>query len=441
MHLDSPEPNKIQRASTGPINLASTGASCDLDTFAIGGCGKILIGLRFPAAHWVCRLVVPMMPVPVMPGMFHFLEPMMKNKYATRILQQMEDREVTGAQFRMTLEKFVESMRGCMQKEADAALKQIAPAMASRNLSRASLVSRICGSMVESGCDSNLMARALTTGLAKALETALPLAAKLESKVAPKLEGLDDEEKITRWKASAIRQLSVRLPEAAAGLKAVERFVTAAVIVYSQNLSAREHALPLLWDNTSRLEPWNTLTEQLMKVLSVLENEWFVVIDIANSKGFTGQLGGVIDNSQLLILLMDAYAGQQVFAKPLVPHDVVQSAKGLGPCDVDQAVEGVWNVYTFEALSAILKLPDPKDLKANKYWIRNEKTPADIPVVHGHRVILLGPPSYPRTWKFKRQFKHLKAYVTVDSELSKTDMQIWLDRIVARNANRAIAKS
>ncbi len=359
----------------------------------------------------------------------------MQNPYAVQIAEQVEDRSVTGGAFRLLLGQFVESIKGCLRKEADNAIEILAPTLASRNLSRASMVSVICGSMVDSGCDPSVVAQPMAIGLAKALKTALPIAQKLEAKLRPKLIALDDPDKDPQRIASAIHQLSVRMPEAAAGFKALDRFFIPAISVYSKDIAGREVALPKIWDNASLIEPWHSGVHRLMKVLSVLEKEPLVMIDVAHRKGFVGHFGGVVTNSQMLILLMDTFAHQDVFYKPLVSHDLVQCAKGEGPCKVEDSVNGAWNVYSYQALSSIEKLPDPKDLKANKFWIWNEKTPADVPVVDGHRIILIGPPSFPRNWKFTRDFKHLKAGIVVDSDLSKSELKIWIDKIIARNAS------
>jgi hypothetical protein len=67
-------------------------------------------------------------------------------------------------------------------------------------------------------------------------------------------------------------------------------------------------------------------------------------------------------------------------------------------------------------------------------WIWNEGMPADIPVLDGHRVLLLGPASYSRQWKAQRMFLKLPARLTADL-LSEDDVARWLERIEAAAAD------
>lgn len=362
----------------------------------------------------------------------------MQNPVALEIVKKIDDRSVSGAEFRLLIQKFVESLKDCLKKEADAAFATLAPLMASRNLSRASLIGALCGSMVESGCDPAVASPHLTTGLQRSFKTVHPMLDKLERKVRHRLEEIEDDDQKQDRISSGIRQLSIRLPEAAAGLKALSRFIRPALTIYGRDLKGRQSALPHLWDQASQWEDWNPEVAKLLRLLTVLESEKLVAIDVANHKGFVGSFGGAVTNAQLIILLMDTFARQYVFPKALVSHDMVQCANGEGPQVIDEQVQGAWNLYDYRALDTRLKLPDPKDLKANKYWIWNEKRPADIPSIAGYRIILLGPPSYGREWNFEREFKDLKAGIKVESELSRPDLQDWLEKINQKNiASRA----
>lgn len=357
----------------------------------------------------------------------------MQNPFAEKIIQKIEDRETSGEEFRRLIRQFVDSLSDCLKKEADESFAGLAPLMASRNLSRASLIATLCGSMVESGCDPRFATPYLTTGLTRALKAIMPMVDKLERKVRPRLETAESPEQRSAWIASAVRQLSVRLPESAAALKSFERFMRPALTMYSKDLANRQKGLPEFWDYASRMESWFPDAEKLLRLMTVLEKEPIIAIDVASQKGFVGRFGGAINNSQLIILLMDTFARQYVFPKPLISHDMGLCAHGEGPQQVGDKVQGAWNLYDHRALDSRLKLPDPKDLKANKFWLWNERKPSEIPAIDGFRVILIGPPSYPREWEFEREFRYLKAGIKVDSELSRTDLRDWLERINDRN--------
>ena len=91
----------------------------------------------------------------------------------------------------------------------------------------------------------------------------------------------------------------------------------------------------------------------------------------------------------------------------------------------------VWNLHTWQAIQPGTKLPDPNDYSASKTWVWNEGSPEDIPVFEGRRVILLGPPSYPRSWRSQRLFDKLPAQMQVERKLAKDEAKDWLQRMIA----------
>jgi hypothetical protein len=60
---------------------------------------------------------------------------------------------------------------------------------------------------------------------------------------------------------------------------------------------------------------------------------------------------------------------------------------------------------------------------------RGEGSPADIPVFEGYRVVLLGPPSYERTWQSQRMFANLPANLEITGRLSPEQVHAWLQRM------------
>ncbi|MBL8855374.1 MAG: hypothetical protein JNK57_15515 [Planctomycetaceae bacterium] len=357
----------------------------------------------------------------------------MQNPFALQIVERIEDASISARDFRALLYEFTQSLKDCVKREANESLQILAPVLASRNVSRASWVAEVCQAMVESGCDSQDLVRPLASGLKRAFEATLPLAAKLEKKLAPKLAAIEDPEKARRWIESAIRQLAVKLPKSVGSLKTIERFCHLAFQVYGQQVGSRPKVWKYLESSLGPMARWSRTVEDLRILLNLLENEPLVVIDLANKRGFVAKFGGMPDNVHFITLLMDTFVQQVVFGKPLVSYDVAQCAKGIGPCHVSDEVHGAWNVYTYRALNEMQRLPDPKDLTANKHWLWNDQTPNQIPVLHGHRIVFIGPPSYPRQWTFTRKFQHVSASIQVDYELNKLDLQMWLDRVMQAN--------
>lgn len=357
----------------------------------------------------------------------------MQNPYALKIVEQIEDSSITAQDFRALLIQFTQSLKDCVKREADESLHLLAPTLASRNVSRASWVAEVCQALVESGCHSQELVLPLTTGLERALEATQPLAESLERKLAPKLDEIEDEDKAQRWIESAIRQLAVKLPKAVGSLKSIERFCGLAFQVYGQHVESRRKVWKYLEPSITPMARWSSVVGDLKTLLKLLEKEPLVVIDLANRRGFVAKFGGIVDNAQFITLLMDTYAQQAVFGKPLITYGVAQCAKGIGPCEVNEEVHGAWNVYSYHALNELQRLPEAKDLTANKHWLWNTQTPEQIPALHGHRIVFIGPPSYPRQWKFRRKFKDVQASIRVEFELSKLDLQMWLDRVMQAN--------
>ena len=145
-------------------------------------------------------------------------------------------------------------------------------------------------------------------------------------------------------------------------------------------------------------------------MLSVLDEEPYVAIEPATRTGIVGRMSGIVENFQLNTLLMDEFPRDE----PRVSKAAVEVARGNGPQQIDEDVTGVWNLFTFGALTADGTLPDPKDVAYSDTWIWNEGMPADIPALDGHRVILLDAAPEPRTWPAQRMFLKLPARLTAD---------------------------
>ena len=85
------------------------------------------------------------------------------------------------------------------------------------------------------------------------------------------------------------------------------------------------------------------------------------------------------------------------------------------------------------AAAAAASWPTPTDRDYADTWIWNEGMPADIPVLDGHRVILLGPASPERTWPAQRMFLKLPARLTAEL-LDESELDAWLATIEAASA-------
>jgi hypothetical protein len=70
-------------------------------------------------------------------------------------------------------------------------------------------------------------------------------------------------------------------------------------------------------------------------------------------------------------------------------------------------------------------------MSASSHWIWNEGVPADIPPFEGERVVLLGPPPYPRSWTAGRRFPSMVGDLRVEHVLTRGEVRDLLGRITA----------
>jgi len=158
------------------------------------------------------------------------------------------------------------------------------------------------------------------------------------------------------------------------------------------------------------------------ELLTVLHEEPFLAIEPDTGAALIGRFSGIDDNFQLHTLLMD-----ELLPASRVSPAVAETARGDGPQTLDETVTGAWNLYTYAALrdGRLLESRVP-----GEHWIWNEGRPRDIPKVAGHRVVLLGPPAYTRTWNAVRTFEPLRAELRA-RPLDDAETGSWLLRIGA----------
>ncbi len=291
---------------------------------------------------------------------------------------------------------------------------------------RAGVAAMFMGAMLEAGAPPG----ALRDPMANCLRTVLPrcveLAGAVHDVVGAPPDGLDDEatdEWLTSRESSALSTVAAGRPDLDDAWQRLAAIWPAAIALFSVDREA--HALARdLASQAERVASLHTGAGWLATMLRVRFDEPFVAIEPATGKGVVGRMSGVVNNFQLNVLLMDAFPGDG----GRVSAAAVAAACGEGPQQLDEIVAGTWNLYTGAALCPGGSLPDPPDLDTRDTWIWNEGTPIDIPALDGHRVILLGPPTYLRTWRAQRLFDQLPASLDVEV-LDEPAVLDWLERI------------
>ncbi|GIG68357.1 hypothetical protein [Phytomonospora endophytica] len=153
----------------------------------------------------------------------------------------------------------------------------------------------------------------------------------------------------------------------------------------------------------------------LQGLLTVLDNEPLLVLHRPSGRGYEVTIAGLGDNFQLHSLLAAALDGPVeeglLGDLGLDPHWAAV-ATDAPPEDFGGTAEGRFN---------------PAD--ATGAWIWNEGRPADIPLFEDRRVVVLDPPSYPRSWNNDRQYPMMTGSLTLDRVLPEAEAAAWLAKV------------
>jgi hypothetical protein len=312
------------------------------------------------------------------------------------------------------------------------AMATLASGLNSLDPEPAGVASRVVGAMIEAGHDPKPARAAMLGALQQTLPVCADIAEEARGEVGEPPEHLDEdqaEEWLAERAAEALNEAAGRRPAAATAWQRLHEVWPGAIAMFSVDPEARAEAKELA-PIAESVEDVHEAAGWLRAMLTVLHDEPYVAIEPETRTGVVGRMSGIVENFQLNTLLMDEFPRDE----PRVSKQAVAVARGDGPQQIDETVTGVWNLFTYEALQPGAELPDPADMSHNHTWIWNEGMPADIPVLDGHRVILIGPASYNRHWQAQRMFLKLPARVTADL-LDEAAVGDWLTKIEAAAAS------
>ncbi len=346
---------------------------------------------------------------------------------ATNTLIKAVREAATDADRQASAQSFFDVIQGASREEANVALGTLSAQLDLEDPARGGFLALVCGSLVEGGCDPQILAAPLIKRLGLLLQASVELVDACTAKM-PQTENEDEDpnEVFERIR----EQLAPQMPQQNAAWGALDQFWPPAIAVFSFSPQSRASARHLK-DLAARISYRHDGGHWLKLMLAVLDNEPIIAIEPQTKLGVVGRISGVALNFQLNVLLMDSFPKSGFWRRRRVPRPVADTARGLGPQETRHTVSGVWNLYTWEAIQPGLTLPDPGAQGASQNWVWNEGTPADIPVFEGHRVVLLGPPSYQRTWSSQRMFNHLPADLAIERKLTQDEVKQWLERMLA----------
>lgn len=227
-----------------------------------------------------------------------------------------------------------------------------------------------------------------------------------------------------------LRIIGENMSEEMTAWNALNKFWPPAISLFAKSPDARTNARILL-PIVKKLNLYQAAAHWLCWMIPVLHLEPVVVIEPSTRLGIVATISGIVDNYQLHAFLVDVFPQKGFFASRKLTSLRRSVINGTGPQETEIWMEGVWNLYTWKILRNDLTLPEPKYPKADDDWIWGEGMPDDIPMLDGHRVILLGPPSYLRTWPVQRIFEEMPAEFKVTHKLSKGEINKWLQKIAS----------
>jgi hypothetical protein len=321
-----------------------------------------------------------------------------------------------------------ESIAGASPTASRAAMATLSSGLNALDPEPAGVASRVVGAMIEAGHDPQPARAAMLGALQQTLPVCADMADEARAEVGDPPEHLDEEqaeEWLAERGAAALNVAAGGRPGAAVAWQRLHEIWPGAIALFSVDPEARAEAEDLV-PIAERIEDVHEAAGWLRAMLTVLHDEPYVAIEPETRTGIVGRMSGIVENFQLNTLLMDEFPRDE----PRVSKAAVAVARGDGPQQIDETVTGTWNLYTYEALTDEGVLPDPSDPAHSHTWIWNEGMPADIPVLDGHRVILLGPAPNPRLWQAQRMFLKLPARMTADL-LDEDAVAQWLAKIEA----------
>lgn len=177
------------------------------------------------------------------------------------------------------------------------------------------------------------------------------------------------------------------------------------------------------------LQEFADITPWLLGLLRVLDDERLVVLHRATGRGFWVTITGVADNFQLHTLL-----AARLLAPP--KRGVFVRSKGMLPGDgptaaMVAAADGTGDPQPAGGITGQFNLVD-----AHGQWIWNEGRPDEIPVIAGHRVIVLDPSPYQRSWNAGRAYPLMAADVVLEP-MTAGETYDWISRVKPATTNPA----
>ncbi len=320
---------------------------------------------------------------------------------------------------------------GATKEELDAALQQLLLAVETAQTVPAGSVVLTCGAMVEFGGDPEICGAAILNRLAAVLRGVGGFLEEVDRRAEVQPDEHPDRNQLINQHINDILESN---PELAWAYIAQQPTTLGAIAHLSRStqLRALARSRPELLQLSVGQDNHNGQTSFLTALLRVLDDERLIVLHPAEQKGFEVRISGIADNFQLHMLLMGSLIGdpQEGWLTGQKPDPaLIAVARDAAALPERKAMTGAFNLWNWPALQRDGTLPD--GTANGNWWIWNEGTPDEIRVFENVRVVLLGPPPYPRHWNVERRFPRMPGELEVQHVLPPDVVRDWLARIAA----------
>lgn len=356
------------------------------------------------------------------------------------LLTTINNNNSSDAEVNNALRTFFDLIPKSDESEKESVLHALCAALESSNGKYINVLATVIGALFEKDSVPDSVIPRLIKYFENLLAESEKITKSFASKIAPlmDLEGEDDEPDIYELFEEHYDKFTTQTPETGVAWGKFEETWCCGIALFSVSKKAREQARylrPIAFQNSE----FSNGAHWFNTMLSVLDDEPFIAIDIEKKLGVRGKMSGVVDNFQLHTLLMDAFPKGWFTAENLTP-EIIQNAKGFGEQCTDLTVVGRWNMFNWTVFRPEYTLDDYSNTKLSDYWIWHEGKPEDIEIFESHRLILLAKCSYQRTWGAQRMFCALNAELKVEQKLTSAEVNHLLYRlsIAPKPANQSV---
>ncbi|MFC4069874.1 hypothetical protein [Actinoplanes subglobosus] len=313
------------------------------------------------------------------------------------------------------------SLDGAGPDELTEGVRRLLPAVRQVSIGNGGQLAQVAAGLTEAGADPFVLLDVLVERITDALEQAarFPVLAEKDGGEFEAPASQEEADALMNRVARAAAQAGIEQEE---GIRIVESFFTVDEWIPSLLLPLQQKRVRQAFPGRERLAaaadamsghadaaPW------MYGLLQVLDDEPFLVIHRPAGRAFRLTVSGVGDNFQLHTLLAATLIGDPA-------HGLIDGVRPE-PAWIAAATDG----RDLQPAGGVRGQFELFGAGGERIW--GEGRPADIPVLDGHRVVVLDKPSYARSWNTGRVYPLMHPEISLDRTLPEAEATTWLTRI------------